>query len=495
MGLGSTGPSPAACRLPTVNKKNAQRALDNAIRCHQAGRLSEAEDLCRRALKSHPQNADILNLLGLIACQTGQPRQAMHWISQAIALNHRNPDYHANQGQACRDLAKFTEAVQAYHTALQLRPDHAPTLFKLGQVLRDLDRPAEAEQCYRQSIALDHDHPEICVELGIALLDQGRVAEAQSWFEAAAHLNPDLAEAHWHYAQTLLLEGDYSNGWREFEWRWQWSGYGTPRRRFPQPSWQGEALHGKTILLSSEQGPSEIIQFIRYAPLVAQRGGRVLFECPKPLVPLLQTVSGIDQLVVAGEALPPFDIYAPLLSLPSLFQTTLTTVPASVPYLRATAKAALPRSPADRPKQHIGIAWASDPPAARPDLGLQHFAPLLALPGCEFYNLQTGPARAEFDRFSQLPNWHDLSRQIRDWPHLAAFIQQLDLIITPDAPAAHLAGALGKRAWVLLPLAPSWRWLLRREDSPWYPTLRLFRQTQAGEWTDVVDRIAAQLRG
>jgi hypothetical protein len=220
----------------------------------------------------------------------------------------------------------------------------------------------------------------------------------------------------------------------------------------------------------------------------------VLFECPEPLAQLLQTVSGISQIVAAGEPLPPFDVYAPLLSLPNLFQTTLATVPAAVPYLHATAKSPLHFSKSTRPQQRIGIVWADDRSVVRHALSLHHFAPLLALRDCAFYSLQTGPAHAELARFKHLSNLHDASGQIRDFPHLAALLQQLDLIIAPDTVAAHLAGALGKRACVLLPFAPNWRWLLKRDDSPWYPTLRLFRQTKPGEWSDVIDRIAAHLR-
>jgi Flp pilus assembly protein TadD len=476
-----------------VEKKHTSRVLENAMMCHRSGRLAEAEDLCRRALKSQPHNPEVLNLLGLIASQTGQPRQAVHWISQAIAINARVPDYHLNHGQACHDLGKFTEAVQAYQMALQLRPDHAPTLFQLGRVLHELDKPDDAVQCYRQSIALDHDNPEACLQLGMALLNQGRVPEAQSWFEAATHLNPNFAEAHWQLALALLLMGDYPNGWREFEWRWQCPAYGTPKRRFPQPSWQGEPLQGKTILISSEQGASEAIQFIRYAPLVAQRGGRVVFECPPPLVPLLQTVCGIDQMVPAGNPLPPFDVYAPLLSLPHLFQTTLATVPASIPYLHPTLKSPLPSVHSARSKQRIGLAWTGDPLDLRSDLSLPHFAPLLALPDCSFHNLQTGPAHKQMAHLNPPANLRDLSGHARDLPHLAALIQQLDLVITPDATVAHLAGALGKKTWVLLPFAPHWRWLQQREDSPWYPTVRLFRQIKPGEWTDVIGRVAAAL--
>jgi tetratricopeptide (TPR) repeat protein len=328
------------------------------------------------------------------------------------------------------------------------------------------------------------------------LNDQGKLDEAAACYRRALELRPDYADAHWNQSLLLLLTGDLERGWAKYEWRWkikQWS-----PRDFPQTLWDAQPLEGRTILLHAEQGLGDTIQFARYASLVKERGGAVIVECQRPLLSLLASCAGIDRLVGQGDELPPFDVQVPLLSLPGIFHTSLRDIPATVPYLFAHP------SLVERWRQElggiagfkIGIAWRGSPihknDRAR-SIPLSCFEPLAGLPDIHLFSLQKGAGTEELQDARDHFPVAELGSRLEDFMDTAAVLKNLDLVITCDTAVAHLAGALGVPVWVAIPFAPDWRWLLGRSDSPWYPTMRLFRQKKLGNWEDVFEEIKAEL--
>jgi hypothetical protein len=320
-------------------------------------------------------------------------------------------------------------------------------------------------------------------------------------FRRAIRLAPNYAEAHKNLAHSLLRGGQFAEGWREYEWRWQCREF--PRLPYTQPAWDGSPLEGRTLLLCAEQGLGDTIQFVRYAPLLKRRGGRTVVAAQKPLLPLLAGCPGIDALADRDAAPPPYDVFAPLLSLPRLLGTTPADVPAEVPYLQARPDLVERWREELRPLDgfRVGIAWRGSPGYRMDRLRsfpLSHFEPLARLPGVRLVSLQKGPGveqLRELDgRFPVVDLAGRLDEASGPFMDTAAVMRNLDLVVSCDTAVAHLAGALGVPVWLALSCAPEWRWLVGREDSPWYPTMRLFRQESAGAWEDVFRRMAAALR-
>jgi len=367
----------------------------------------------------------------------------------------------------------------------------------------------EAITYYQQALALKPNYPEAYNNLGTALKEQGNLQESLHCFNRALKSNPDYQEARWNRAIALLSSGELKRGFTEYECRWQARGvYFKGPNCFPQPVWDGSDLEGKLILLHTDDGFGDTIQFIRYAPLVVQRGGRVILACPKPLVRLFTTLPGIEQLLEAEAVLPEFYVHAPLLSLPHYLGTTLETIPAQIPYIAllnseefiSKEAPSLPIPPLGTLLK-VGFVWASggrersgnltatDQRSCPPAL----FVRLLSLPGISLYSLQVGRWATTINEFKDENRLQDLSSQIEDFADTAALIAQLDLVISVDTAVAHLAGAMGKPVWTLLAFNPDWRWMREREDSPWYPSMRLFRQRQPGDWESVFEQVAQAL--
>jgi hypothetical protein len=339
---------------------------------------------------------------------------------------------------------------------------------------------------------LDPGRADACVNLGNVLLEQGRPLAAHLLFERALALAPDFPSAHWNDGLALLVTGDLANGFRQ--WRWN-----VPAsKRFAAREWRGEPLGGATILIFAEQGFGDVIQFVRYLPLVTARGGRVVLEAPAELHRLLAGLDGVDRVIALGDPLPDFAWQCPLLNLPIAFGTELATIPASVPYLRADPGAVADwRRRLARPGLTVGLVWAGRPEHKRDrhrSLPLAQLVPLASVEGVSYVALQKGPALAEAERLADRLPIEILSPLLEDFAATAAAIMALDLVISVDTSVAHLAGALGKPVWLLLPCAPDWRWLEARSDSPWYPTARLFRQTSSRRWESVVAEVAQALR-
>jgi tetratricopeptide (TPR) repeat protein len=491
----------ACCREALRLRPDAPEAhnlLGNALAGQ--GRLEAAVACYREALRRQPGYADAHNNLGNALGELGRPDEAVACFREALRQRPDSADGHNNLANAFKILGKLVEAEASCRQALRLRPGFADAHGNLATVLQEQDRLDEAAACYREALRLRPDFADAHANLGNLFGAQGRLAEAEACFHQALRCQPDHADAHFHLGLLWLLQGDFQRGWPRAEWRWKTRAYRTTPA-LTQPRWDGAALEGRTVLLQAEQGLGDTIQFIRYAALVQQRGGRVLVQCQAALRDLLGSCAGVNQIVAQGEGLPAFDVYAPLLSLPGLLGTTLNCVPADTPYLAADPeRIAHWRKVLDAPGPgpRIGIAWqgnAEHRNDRRRSVPLAQFEPLAHVPGVRLVSLQVGPGADQLARIEGRWPITDLGTRFErsSFADAAAVLCELDLLVSVDTALAHLAGALGRRVWLALPFAADWRWLLEREDNPWYPTMRLFRQRQPGQWAEVFERMAAAL--
>jgi tetratricopeptide (TPR) repeat protein len=470
----------------------------------QLGRLPEAQASYRSALNLRPNFVMAHFNLGNDLRATGDVAGALACYREVLRLAPNHADAYINLGDVLQGQGRLAEAAGNFREALRLRPDSPGVHYNLGNALRELGDSEEALSCYRDAIRIKPDFAAAHSNLGRVLSDLGRHDEAVACYREALRCRPDLAETHNNLGICLLRLGDFVQGWREFEWR-----SGTKRirdvRHFSQPIWQGECIPDGTILLHEEEGYGDTMQFVRYAALVKQRVGTVLCEAPPPLRRLLPSCPGIDAITSAANPPHAFDVHASLMSLPRIFGTTLATVPADVPYLFVDAE--LTETWARRLSTHaglrVGIVWQGNPQAWDRELHrrdksrsipLRFFEPLSRVPGVQLFSLQRGFGIEQMaqvaDRFPII----DLGSQFDDFSDTAAAMKNLDLVISSCTSPAHLAGALGVPIWVALGFSPCWRWLLDRDDSPWYPTMRLFRQKSPGDWTGVFERIAEALQ-
>ncbi len=503
----------------------ARQQLASAVQQHQAGRLAEAEALYRQVLLRDTGNADALHLLGVVTHQKGRPDLAIDLIRQAIAINPLEASFHANLGVAFKELGRPDEAIicyraairlrpqqpeahnslgnalavsgsldlalASYRTAIALRPDYAEAHYNLGITFKEQGRTEDSVACYREAIALRPDYQEAHYNLGNSFRDLRQLDAAIASYRRAIELRPDFPDAHQNVALALLAQGDLAAGWTEYEWRWKTSQLSEADRDFTQPQWRGERAEGQTLLIHAEQGFGDTIQFCRYAASAAARGLRVILEVQEPLVRLLRDTPGVDDVIHRGDVLPAFDLHCPMLSLPFALRTTLSTIPATPSYL--TADAALTERWRTRlgPGPRIGVAWAGKPSNLsdrRRSIAPDRLAPLFALSGLRFVSLQHSGARP--------PSNHqliDCMDEMTDFAETAALIANLDLVISVDTAVAHLAAALGKPVWLLDRFDACWRWLDGRRDSPWYPSLRLYRQPRPGDWDSVLAEVARDL--
>jgi Tfp pilus assembly protein PilF len=474
----------------------AARRLGNVYQAQ--GRLEEAIALYRRAVALKPEFGVALNDLGVVLAMTGRPEEAAVPLQEAGRILPDVPDPFNNLGIVLTTLGRLDEAVTTFHQALRIKPDYPEALNNLGKALQEQGRLEKAEETYRQALRLKSGYVNGHNNLGFVLKEQGRLDEALAGIAQALRLQPDSAEAHVNRAETWLLQGNFAQGWPEYEWRWRWREF--KPRSFRQPRWDGAPLAGRTILLHAEQGVGDTLQFIRYAPLVRSRGGTVLVEAPAGLVPLLARCAGVDRVAAIGSGLPDFAVHAPLLSLPAVFGTTLASVPAEIPYLSADAQLVeLWRNElAAVGGLRVGIVWQGRPSHKRDrhrSVPLTYFEPLARVSGVHLVSLQVGPGTEQVPTVASRFPLFDLGSRFdpASFMDAAAAVMSLDLVITVDTSMAHLAGALGVPVWVALPFAPDFRWLLHREDSPWYPSMRLFRQTAPGAWMEVFERLAGAL--
>jgi len=471
---------------------------------HMLKRLEEALASYDRAVAIRPEHAEALSNRGLTLHELNRFEEALASYDRALTVR---PDYAEalyNRGNTLHALQRFEEALASYDRAITAQPDYAEALSNRGITLHALQRLEDALTSYDRALVLRPDYAEALSNRGITLVGLQRLQEALTSYDRAVDLKPDYAEAHFNRSLALLLQGNYADGWEEYEWRWKGGAKGARLRRFDCPQWRGEDLVGKAIFLYDEQGYGDAIQFLRYVPLVALRGGRVILEVSQALLRLVERLDGAAQVFASGGTVPSVDFYCPLLSLPVAFSTTIANIPSGVPYLAADSAevAAWSRRLVDLEGVRVGLVWAGSsrpglPEADRIDrrrsITLRHFAKLADVRGVSFVSLQKGQPRSQ--TLSPPPGLlvHDWTDELHDFGDTAALIECLDLVISVDTSVVHLAAALGKPVWLLNRFDTCWRWLLGRDDSPWYPTLRQFRQPKPGDWDSVVMDVRAAL--
>ena len=478
--------------MPLPRQEATARA-QQALTHFQAGRLHEAEMVCRDILLVAPHHVDSLHLLGLIAHQTGHNDQAAGLFTQAIKQAPAIAELHWNLGSVLRTAGRTDDALASFRKALRLKPDSVDMHRKLGDVLRDLGRPEEALGRYQKAIQLKPQDAEAHHNLALAHKTLGRTKIALEGFYESVRLAPNHPQAHYNLGIMLLLAGRLEEGWREYEWRWRMPTF--KRRDCVQPVWGGEPLQGRTLLIHAEQGFGDTIQFCRFVPPLA-RDNDIILQVPQPVMRLLSRPENMGRLIPPGKETPPFDLYCSLMSLPALLDISSADLPAATPYLAADpAEVARWRQRlAGYAGLHVGLAWAGSVACAADEqrsMTLDQLAGLAGLPAVTFVSLQKGRDGASDG--APMPGMLDWTEELDDFADTAGLIGALDLVISVDTAVVHLAGALGKPVWLLNRFDPCWRWQLEREDSPWYPTLRQFRQSRMGDWDDVIGRVRTAL--
>ncbi len=425
--------------------------------------------------------------------------EALTNYARALSLQPDFPDAFSNRGGALQALKRYDEAVASYDRAIALQPGHAAAHFNRGTALLECKRHEEALPSFDRALAARPDFADAYLNRGNALQGLKRYDDAIASYARAAKIRPDYADAHYNEALCRLLSGDLDRGWEKYEWRWQVDQFRDSKRSFTQPLWLGQSdIAGKTILLYAEQGFGDTIQFCRYVPMVAARGARVILQVQEPLENLLTGLSGATQVISGRAALPDFDVQCPLLSLPLAFRTGLATIPPQIPDLCASPQAVtdwdMRLGPKRRPR--IGLAWSGRATHVNDHNRSIRLASLLSLLDVDatFVSVQKDVRPEDAATLQARNDLLHFGNEIRDFCDTAALVANLDLVISVDTSVVHLAATLAKPVWVLLPFTPDWRWLLNRDDSPWYPTVRLFRQDERHVWDNVIARVHAALR-
>jgi hypothetical protein len=507
--------------------------LRRAERAREQGEFGKAERLYAALLQHHPDNFEALRGLGLINHRRGRLEVALAHIQAALKSDLSRADGFASLGLVFHSLKQFQRALVSYEAGLRIASDDPELLNGRGVALLELKRPREALESFDRLLLFNPDHLDALGNRGNALLRLNRVAEALASYDKALQFAPNSAPLLAHRAAALrrldrphealmsaqsallskpdfaharfvegvarLTMGDFAAGWRAYEARWQVGWLVSQRRDYGAPLWLGEqSIDGKTILLHAEQGLGDTIQFARYASLLAARGTKVVLEVQAPLVRLLSRLQGVAAVIAREQPLPAYDFHCPLLSLPLACGTTLETIPAAIPYLApaaadvATWKMQLPQ----QRQLRVGLVWSgerSHDNDLNRSMRLAMFEPLLDLPGVAFVSLQHEVREEDVALLQSRPDIRQIGPQLKDFADTAAAIAALDAVIAVDTAVAHLAGAMGKPLFLLLPFAADFRWLRERADSPWYPTARLFRQAQFGDWAGAVNALAGEV--
>ncbi len=446
-----------------------KQALDLAVKSHTSGELHKAELIYQEVLNKEPNNPDALHLLGLIKHQKGRHEDAVEYISKAIQLKPNTTIYYGNLGMVYDALGKEQESAENYKKALEI--------------------DSQYETAYLAYY-----------NLGVFHNNNGKITEALEHFDKSLELKKDFAEAHWNRSLILLLLGRFKEGWKEYEYRFK-KEKPPDSRNFQKPKWDGSSLQGRKILVVSEQGSGDNIQFIRYIPLIKEKGGYVILECKKELRRLFENFPGVDEFVDKENDIVPnidFDFYIHLMSLPGLFNTDLHNIPDKIPYLKADNNLAEKfKSKLNTDNFKIGIAWAGNPNQDNDrnrSTTFDKFQLLKGIPKTTLISLQKGEASRQLNQKLNDFEIINMAEDITDFADTAAIIENLDLIISVDTSVAHLAGAMGKPVWTLLTFMPAWRWLLYREDTPWYPGMKLFRQEKKGDWDSLFNKVGKELK-
>ena len=478
---------------------NTYETLQKIVKLHAAGNLRDAEILCRQILENEPGNADANHFLGIIAYEVGNLKIAKEYLEKAIGLNPNNPSCYLNMGNIVHDEGKLEESMEWYEKSIAFNYGEKQKAYNnLGVALTKLGRLDEAVEQLKKAIKIDPKYYEAYNNIGETYKYLGMYREALESCENAIRLSPEFVAARWNRSMLWFLMGEFQKAWPEYEWRWKREQ--TPKRKIDAgKKWEGQSFYGKTLFVYEEQGMGDTIQFMRYLPFVQKLGGSVIFEVVPPLMRLVEPFKGFDRLWVGQKNVDTrpvdrFDYHFPLLSLPGLFNTTLENIPAKNPYLYADEELVRIWKMRIRNKSglKIGVVWAGHPEHTN-DVNrstlLSAFSVLKEIKGISLFSLQ----KEKYEKWTDINALEivdqDLGEEISDFADTAAIIENLDLVISIDTAVVHLAGALGKEVWTLLPFSPDWRWMIDREDSPWYPTMRLFRQPAPGDWTSVFNKV------
>jgi tetratricopeptide (TPR) repeat protein len=422
--------------------------------------------------------------------------EAIDCYQKALKIIPAYVEAHHNLGLAYHKQRSFSKAAASYRKTLDLKPDHVAAHYNMGNIFLDQGDIDGMIPWYQKALSLKPNDAETLNTLGKILQDHGKIKDAQSYFQQALELKPDFAEARFNRSIALLLQGNFLEGFKEYEWRFKIrNSYNVYPYRFEKPCWDGASFVGQRLFVHCEQGLGDTLQFARYLPMVKARGGTVIFETTKPLVDIIENFPGVDKLVEISphaKTDADFDFYVPLLSLPRIFETTLATA-----YIFADpGKTGAWQNRLGKHDYKVGIVWAGGAmhiKNKRRSCSLQQFLPLIRIPGVRLCGLQKGTAAAQLKDLSEQIPITNYGEEFETFGDTAAMIANLDLIVTVDTAVAHLAGAMGKPVWVLLPFRPDWRWMLDRQDTPWYPTMRLFRQAKNEDWDGVLQRVADEL--
>lgn len=508
--------------------------LKQAVACQRQGDLPKAQWLFQQVLAVDPYNFSALDGMGLLLGQAGRFEEALNCFTRASIVQPNEFAVYFNCGTALKELGRHEDALASFDKTLSLNPNFAEAYGSRGSVFNSLGRFDEALASFDQAIVCNakyanaHNnrgavlhkifkrHDEALVSLNKAIALKPRFAEAHynralllsamgkfdaalASYDRAIQINASYVDANYNKALLLLLLGQYEKGWPLYEWRWKTEQFKYDFRAFKQPLWLGDqALTGKTILLHAEQGFGDLIQIVRYLPMVTALGAKVVLEAPATLMTLLRTLKAEFTLLAKGDGFPSFDLHCPIMSLPLAFRSTVDTIPAAIPYLSAEPDKQLQvqKRRGERVRPRVGLAWSGNPKHLNDrnrSMPLNALKPLLDL-DFEYHSLHQQLTQEDellLDEWGRI-QFH--GAELMDYSDTAALIAELDLVITVDTSVAHLAGALGKKVWILLPYAPDFRWLMGRDDSPWYATARLFRQGQLGDWDGVIAALRVELQ-
>jgi tetratricopeptide (TPR) repeat protein len=480
----------------TPNLTEAHNNRGNVLK--ELKRLQEAVASFDRAILVNPDYAEAHYNRGNALKELRRVDEAIASYDRAISVNPDYAEAYYNRGNALQELRRAELLVESYDRAIAVKPDYAEAYYNRGNALKELSRAEEALASFDRAIAAMPDYAEAYTNRGNVLQELKRLEEAVASYDCAIAINPDDADAYWNKSFALLLSGNFNLGWELYEWRWRKADTAMRKRNFIQPLWLGvEDLADKTILLHAEQGLGDTIQFCRYASLVKARGARVVMEVPQALVGMLSDLNGVDELAENGGPLPAFDYHSPLMSLPLAFKTELSSIPSPSAYLAANAEKCKEWENilGEKARLRVGLVWSGSAGHKNDhnrSLTLQKLIPHLP-EGCEFVSLQKELREVDKEMLadSGIRNYGD---NLKDFTDTAALCELMDVVVSVDTSVAHLAAAMGKATWILLPYAPDWRWLLDRGDSPWYECVKLYRQDESRNWGAVLNRVAADLR-
>ncbi len=502
--LGRLDEAIAACQEATRLDRNLADGFNNlANALVDRQRHGEAAEALTRLIALRPQSVDQRLMLANALMKANRPDEAVTALNALLAIDRRNASALNNLGVCLRKLKRDAEAEAAYRRALEIAPDDAGMLSNYGTLLMEMERVDDAIVLFGKAIERKPEFGEAHLNLGLAYRGQMRLAEAIPVVREGVRLCPDLPEAHAGLGELLLLDGQLEEGFREYDWRSRMADFPSPRRDFASPRWDGVFRPGLTLLVHDEQGVGDTMQFVRFAQIAQARGARVIVECNTQLTRLLTGMPGVDQVIGRTSPIPPHDAHVPLLSLPQELGVSLATIPADVPYLRAEPELVsvwgdrLAALPALATGLRVGLVWAGSPEHRNDrnrSLALERLAPLGGVANARLVSLQKGAGAGQAANPPAGMELVDLGPEIGNFADTAAILQHLDLVVTVDTSVAHLAGALGRPVWVLLPFFPDWRWLHGTDLSPWYPTMRLFRQDRPRDWDPVIARVADALR-